>query len=266
MPLDATMYRRRAPAFFVGHGSPMIGIEENDLTRSLKVLGKNIDEPKAILVISAHWMPPFFGASVHHSPALLYDFFGFPEPLYHVQYPAPNAEFLTPQMKEIFPNLVIKERGLDHGSWTILKHLYPYANIPVMQLGIHRDLSLREHFEIGKRIRELREHGVMIIGSGNITHNLSRVDSNPDAPPHEWAIAFDTFIKESIEKMDIDSLIGFRDIAPYAEIAHPTLEHYIPLLYIAGTMYDDDDKSSFPYEGFSHGSLSMRNWLLNNAF
>ena len=262
MPLDAIQTdRRRASAFFVGHGSPMIGIEENNFTRSLMQLGKTLEEPKAILVVSAHWTPPFFGVSVHHSPALMYDFFGFPEPLYQVRYPAPNAEFLTPTMQEIFTDLQVRERSLDHGAWTVLKHLYPEANVPVMQLGINRDLSLREHYEIGRRIRKLRDHGVMIIGSGNVTHNLSRVDRDPDAPPREWAVEFDTFVKEAIEARNFDALIGFRDAAPYAETAHPTLEHYIPLLYIAGAM-DEKDHSSFPYEGFSHGTLSMRNWLL----
>jgi hypothetical protein len=125
MPLDAIQTdRRRASAFFVGHGSPMIGIEENNFTRSLMQLGKTLEEPKAILVVSAHWTPPFFGVSVHHSPALMYDFFGFPEPLYQVRYPAPNAEFLTPTMQEIFTDLQVRERSLDHGAWTVLKHLY----------------------------------------------------------------------------------------------------------------------------------------------
>lgn len=263
MPLQAITERRRAPAFFVGHGSPMIGIEENDFTHSLQALGKTIEEPKAILVISAHWTPPFYGVSVHHSPALIYDFFGFPEPLYHVKYPAPNAEFLCPKMEEIFSDIQIKERSLDHGAWTVLKHLFPNANIPVMQLGINRDLSLREHYEVGKKIQILRDHGVMIIGSGTITHNLGRVDPEPDAPVREWAAAFDEYIKNAIEERNVNALIAFQEAAPYAEIAHPTLEHYIPLLYIAGVMRAED-KSSFPYEGFSHGTLSMRNWLLSS--
>lgn len=262
MPLDAIQSpRSRASAFFVGHGSPMIGIEENDFTRSLKRLGKTIGEPKAILVISAHWMPPFFGVSVHRSPALMYDFFGFPEPLYHVEYPAPNAEFLCPQMQAIFPDLQIKERSLDHGAWTVLKHLYPQANVPVMQLGINRNLSLRDHFETGRRLRGLRDHGVMIIGSGNITHNLSVLDGDPDAPPREWAVEFDGFVKEAIETENFDALIDFENSAPHPRLAHPTLEHYIPLLYVAGAMFGDE-RSRFPYEGFSHGTLSMRNWLL----
>lgn len=265
MPLEATQkYRRRENAFFVGHGSPMIGIEQNDFSRSLSALGNAIGEPKAILVVSAHWMPPFYGVSVHHSPSLMYDFFGFPEPLYRVRYPAPNAEFLCPQIQEIFPDLQVRERGLDHGSWTVLKHLYPYANVPVMQLGINRNLSLREHFETGRRIRSLRERGVMIIGSGNITHNLSVLDASPDAPPREWAAEFDSYIKEAIETKNFDALIEFENKAPHARLAHPTLEHFIPLLYVAGAMFDDD-RSSFPYEGFSHGTLSMRDWLLGDA-
>lgn len=262
MPLDAnTVYKKRAPAFFVGHGSPMIGIEENALSYTLNALGKKIDEPKAILVISAHWTPPFYAVSVHHSPALMYDFFGFPDALYKDQYPAPNAEFLTPEMQTLIHGLQIKERSLDHGSWSVLKHLFPQANVPIMQLGINQNLTLREHFELGCRLRVLRDHGVMIIGSGNITHNLSIIERSEDASPQAWAVEFDEFIQESIETKNFDALIGFREVAPNAVMAHPTLEHYIPLLYVAGAM-DDKDKSVFPYTGFAHGTLSMRNWLV----
>ncbi len=264
MPLHADRStKQRAPAFFAGHGSPMNAIETNAWTRSLHELGRSLDKPRAVLVVSAHWTPPYYGVSVHESPDLKYDFFGFPKALEEVQYPAENAAFLVPSMKRLFPGLKIKERGLDHGAWSVLVHLFPDAEVPVMQLGIHRDLSLREHFDAGRRLRAMREEGVMIIGSGNITHNLQEARMPREAPAVKWATVFDNFVKEAIEARDFEALIDFEERSPYARTAHPTLDHYIPLLYVAGASFDDDE-SCFVYEGMEHGSLSMRSWLLQS--
>jgi 4,5-DOPA dioxygenase extradiol len=263
MPLSSSAStRKRAPAFFVGHGSPMNAIETNAFSRSLHELGRSLEKPKAVLVVSAHWTPPYSGVSVHESPDLKYDFFGFPQALYEVRYPAANAAFLTPSMQRLFPALQVKERGLDHGAWSVLLHLFPDADVPVMQLGIDSGLSLREHFELAKRLRVLRQQGVMIIGSGNVTHNLQKIAMTQDAPAAGWALDFDRFVKEAIEKRDFEALIDFEERNRFARIAHPTLEHYIPLLYAAGASFDDDE-SRFVYEGMEHGSLSMRSWLLS---
>ena len=262
MPLSSSAStRERAPAFFVGHGSPMNAVETNAFTRSLRELGQSLQRPKAVLVVSAHWTPPYYGVSVHESPDLIYDFFGFPQALYEVRYPAANAAFLTPAMQKLLPALQVKERGLDHGAWSVLLHLFPDADVPVMQLGINSTLSLREHFEVGRRLRVLRQQGVMIIGSGNVTHNLQATAMAQDAPAVGWALDFDRFVKEAIEKRDFEALIGFEERNSFARTAHPTLEHYIPLLYAAGASFDDDE-SRFVYEGMEHGSLSMRSWLL----
>ena len=200
MPVNAdTPTRERMPAFFVGHGSPMNAIETNGFTRSLHELGKSLEKPRAILLVSAHWTPPYYGVSVHQSPDLKYDFFGFPKALEELQYPAGNAAFLLPAIQKLLPSMQVENRGLDHGAWSVLVHLFPDADVPVMQLGIHRDLSLREHFEVGKRVRALREQGVMIIGSGNITHNLQEARMPKEAPAVMWAAEFDTFIKEAID-------------------------------------------------------------------
>jgi len=252
---------KKAPVLFAGHGSPMNAILQNDFTASLNKLGKTLEQPKAILVVSAHWMIPYYSVSIHTTSELIYDMYGFPEDLYKIQYPAPNAEFLFPMIKKIFPHIKITDRGLDHGSWSILKHLYPNADTPIMQLGINTNLSLKEHFEMGRGIAKLREMGVMIIGSGNVTHNLSDFTREENAPISEWAKSFDEFIKVAIEKRNFETLIDFRNRHKYSHHAHPSLEHYIPLLYIAGAS-NENDISSFPYEGFQHSTLSMRNWLL----
>jgi len=261
MPLLANK-TTRAPAFFVGHGSPMNAIEDNSFTNSLKALGSRLEKPKAVLVISAHWSPSYNAISIHDEDnGLIYDMFGFPNSLYELLYPAPNAAFLTSKMQELFTDLTVQERSLDHGTWSILLHLFPKADIPVMQLAINNTLTMQEHYEIGKKIRLLREYGIMVIGSGNVTHNLRNISREKNAPIASWAKEFDSFVKEAILKQDYDSLINFQNKQPYAQDAHPTTEHYIPLLYIAGSAYSDD-KSEFIYEGFEHGSLSMRNWLL----
>lgn len=265
MPVNAKQTtEKRAPAFFVGHGSPMNAIESNAFTQSLHTLGKTLLKPKAVLVVSAHWTPPYTGVSVHRSPELVYDFFGFPEALSEVQYPAPNAAFLVPSMQKLFAPLRVEERPLDHGAWSVLLHLFPDADLPVMQLGIRRDLSLREHFEVGKKLAALRDQGVMVIGSGNITHNLSEIRMPQDAPAVNWATEFDLFVKKAVEERDFEALIDVENRQRYARVAHPTLEHYIPLLYVAGASLEEDE-SSFVYEGMEHGSLSMRSWLLQSA-
>ena len=260
MPL-AAKETKRAPAFFVGHGNPMNAIDNNAFTESLRTLGESIEKPKAILVISAHWSTPYSAITMHASDELMYDMYGFPDALYKVEYPAPNADFLVADLQKLFSDIHVEDRSLDHGVWSVLVHLFPDADIPVMQLSINSTLSMQEHFEFGRAIRRLREHGVMIIGSGNITHNLRDMKAQEDASVVSWAEEFDDFVKNAILQQDYDSLISFQNKQRYAQHAHPTAEHYIPLLYIAGSSYDDD-KSTFIYENIEHGTLSMRSWLL----
>lgn len=260
MPLFADE-TKRAPAFFVGHGNPMNAIQQNEFSKSLKDVGENISKPKAILVISAHWTTSYNAVNIHDSDELMYDMYGFPNALYEVKYPAPNADFLVPDLQKIVPYLQVENRNLDHGVWSVLVHLFAQTDIPVMQLAINSRLSMQEHFEMSRKIRALRENGVMIIGSGNITHNLREMSSQKDAPIAPWAKEFDDFVKNAILKRDFSSLIDFENRQRHARLAHPTTEHYIPLLYIAGASYEDDE-SNFIYEGIENGSISMRNWLL----
>lgn len=251
----------RAPVFFIGHGSPMNAIAKSDFTESLRTLGLSMPRPKAIVVISAHWSTDVSALSTFNSGELLYDMYGFPDALYQVKYPAPNADFLFPDLQKLLPDLALQERKLDHGVWSVLLHLFPKADIPITQLSINSSLSMQEHFELANAIKSIRQEGVMIIGSGNITHNLRDINMHREAAVSPWAEEFDEFVKDATLRKDYKALIDFEKIQRHAKHAHPTTEHYIPLLYVAGSAYEDD-KSEFIYEGFEHGNLSLRNWLL----
>lgn len=255
--------RPLTPALFVGHGSPMNAIADNAYTRSLTALGKRLGKPEAILVVSAHWQPPYMGVSVHEDDWLMYDFSGFPDALYEVEYPAPAAPGLVAPVTDALGPLKVAERPLDHGAWSVLRHLYPDATVPVMQLGLNANLSPAEHVETARRLAALREHGIMIIGSGNVTHNLYRLDRQPDAPVAEWAKAFDADVKTALLERDIYALTNLRETHPFGKMAHPTSEHYLPLLY-AAAMRREGEPLAFPYEGFEHGSISMRTVLIGD--
>lgn len=258
MPKQSTK-RDRMPALFVGHGSPMNAIETNPFTQALQEMGVSLPRPKAILMISAHWTPPYFGVTHHSEGALMYDFFGFPPSLEQVKYPAASAPFLVKEIEACIGEVQYKERALDHGAWSVLVHLFPKADIPVMQFGINSRLSLKEHFEVGKRLQRLREEGVMIIGSGNVTHNLQAPRGPRESPAEGWAARFDIFVKESIEEEVFSRLVAMEH--PDAAMAHPSLEHYIPLLYIAA-LKEPNELSYFGYEAIEYGTLSMRNWVI----
>ncbi|WP_345993728.1 class III extradiol ring-cleavage dioxygenase [Sulfurimonas sp. HSL-1716] len=253
---------KRMPALFIGHGNPMNAIEKNEFTDSLKRVGKMLEKPKAILFISAHWTTSYSAAALHSDENVMYDMYGFPDALYNVKYKAKNAEFLIPKLQKLIPSLKVENRDLDHGVWSVLVHLFPKMDTPVIQLSINSTLSLQEHFETGKTLGILREEEVIIIASGNVTHNLREaVLFDKNAPIDSWAKEFDGFVKDSILRGDFDALLDIENRQRYAHLAHPSTEHYIPLLYIAGAM-QKGDKSSFLYEGIEHGNLSMRSWMI----
>ena len=251
----------RAPALFIGHGNPMNAVQNNEFTNALRLVGNGLQPSKAILIISAHWTTPYNAVSLH-SDTLMYDMYGFADELYKIKYKTKNADFLIPELQKTVPSLKVENRDLDHGVWSVLLHLFPDADIPTIQLSINSTLSMREYFELGKSIEILRELGIMIVGSGNIVHNLREaVLSDKNAPVDSWAREFDEFVKDALLKRDFDALINFETKQRYAHLANPTIEHYIPLLYIAGTS-QTDDKSCFIYEGIEHGNLSMLSWML----
>jgi 4,5-DOPA dioxygenase extradiol len=249
------------PVVFVGHGSPMNAIEDNVWSRGFSTLGQRLPRPKAILAVSAHWYVRGTATTANENPPTIHDFGGFPEPLYEVEYPAKGDPALANRVVDLLGADVAstsQEWGLDHGTWSVLCHLRPEADCPVVQLSIDLRLKASGHVEIGRALAPLREEGVLILGSGNIVHNLGdafgRMRSGDVATP-VWAAEFDRAAVSGLEKHDTATLAHLIE-SPSARKAHPTPEHYLPLLYAAGAA--GDDAVSFPITGFDLGSLSMR--------
>jgi 4,5-DOPA dioxygenase extradiol len=248
----------KMPVLFVGHGSPMNAIEHNAFTEALRGLSARLPRPKAVCVVSAHWVTPGTHVMTSAQPRTIHDFYGFPRPLYEVEYPAPGAPIEAGSLAsnpEIHPD---ETWGLDHGSWSVLRHMYPDADVPAFQLSLDERRGFKEHLELGRKLTALRERGVLILGSGNIVHNLRRVDWQNAHGAYDWAVEFDARVKNAVEAHDATALAspenwGERLLAA----AHPTPEHYLPLLYCMGST-DDRDEVSYPYEGFDFGSISMR--------
>ncbi len=250
------------PVLFVGHGSPMNAIEDNSFSRSWSKLGKELPEPKAILCISAHWQTKGTKVTAMAYPKTIHDFGGFPKALFDVNYPAPG----TPEFAELtiqqFKNIHVSadfEWGLDHGSWSILKPMFPKANIPCYQLSLDYTASPAQHVEIAKQMLSLRNKGVLIIGSGNIVHNLGLL--NWEGKPFDWAIEFDQISKNKIEHNDLNSLIHYSSLGKAANLSIPSNEHYLPLLYAMALRQKSDDLHFFN-ESIEMGSISMRSFRL----
>lgn len=249
---------KRMPALFVGHGSPMNAIEESEFSRCWEQLGREIPRPRAILCISAHWETDGVWVTAMPNPKTIHDFSGFPAALYEKQYPAPGdpelAQVVRTMVKAVSVGLDA-EWGLDHGTWSVLCRLYPKADIPVLQLSLDVDQSPADHFALARQLAPLREQGVLIVGSGNIVHNLRLMEW--DAEPFKWAVAFDRAVKACIETRDHASLIQYGRLGREATMAIPTREHYLPLLYTLA-LQDTDEAASFFAEGFALGSIGMR--------
>jgi 4,5-DOPA dioxygenase extradiol len=247
----------RMPAFFIGHGNPMNAILDNPFTRSLETMGKSVQQkPKAILVVSAHWLTRGTFVSTTPTPETIYDFGGFPAELYKVNYPAPGAPaYAREVLKEIPEARENTEWGLDHGAWSVLKHMFPGADIPVFELSIDYHQPMQYHFDLSARLRSLRDKGVLIIGSGNIVHNLKLWFSKADNLPYDWTIEFDTWVKERIEARDFKSLVNYEKHGSSALLAVPTPDHYIPMLYSLA-LADKNEPIAFTYEEvFSAASM-----------
>ena len=251
----------KMPAIFIGHGSPMLAIEENPFTPKWQQAAQAMPKPKAILVISAHWVSMGVAETSAVDHQLIYDFAGFPEELYQVRYPAKGDFQLAEQVKNLITSPDIRlddEQGLDHGSWAVLKQMYPAADIPVVQISLGGRLSMQQHLELAKQLKPLREQGVLILGSGNLIHNLRLLDwQNIDRlSGYDWAIRAQQLLLDLIRANDLESLANYRTLGDDVQKAIPTAEHYLPLLYILA-LRDTDDKLDIFNTDFVGSSLDM---------
>lgn len=246
------------PALFIGHGNPMNAITDNIYKATWLKLGESLPRPKAILLISAHWQTHGTQVSMVTNPKTIHDFGGFPKELFAQQYPAAGAPDYAKLTQELLGPATVTgshEWGLDHGAWTVLQSLFPAADIPVFQLSLDVDLEFTGHFKLAKKLASLRDQDVMIIGSGNIVHNLRLL--NMQGGSTNWAIDFDRYVKTALENGDDDALIHIEKAGNSAKLAVPTDEHYVPLLYVAA-IRQPEDKMRFLTESFDLGTLSMR--------
>lgn len=252
------------PVLFIGHGSPMNAVQDNPFTRHLTQLGQTLPTPRAILVVSAHWVDNAPTLSAVSKPETIYDFGGFPQALYDIRYPCDGHPELATQIADTLSQYqagVNPTRGLDHGAWTVLHHLYPNAEIPVLQLAMGAGMYMHEHLELASALQQLRREGVLILASGNIVHNLRQTDRSDNPVTPSWAEDFDALIKEGLLDRNIPELLA-RDKTKHSlwGKSHPTIEHYVPLLYALGAS-TESDTIQFPHEGFQAGSISMRSVL-----
>ena len=250
----------RMPAIFFGHGNPMNALQQNDWTLGWSVLGSSIPRPRAVLCVSAHWYLPATMVTANDAPRTIHDFGGFPHELYQVEYPAPGDPVLAQRVKELLKPLPVtldSHWGLDHGTWSVLKHVYPNADVPIVQLSIDETQPAKFHFEIGRRLSLLRNERILIIGSGNLVHNLHTYAWGKHMPePYDWAVRFETTAKEIMNTGEFSSLINYESLGSDALLSIPTSDHYLPLLYVLGTK-QDGEPISFPVQGVDGGSISM---------
>lgn len=252
----------RMPTLFVGHGNPMHALGNNRFAEAWRKLGESLPRPAAILAVSAHWYQPLLATTGETTPKTIHDFYGFPPELYQLSYPAPGSPELAADVVSLLKDQgasLSTAWGLDHGTWSVLLHLFPQADIPVVQLSIHSDLSPATHIQLASKLAPLRDQGVLILGSGNITHNLRfamEAMRRNDLSSADWADRFDLAVAAALSKHDREFLTSALQ-TPDGRRSHPTPDHYLPLLYPAGAA-DTLDAVTFPLEGMDMGTLSMR--------
>jgi 4,5-DOPA dioxygenase extradiol len=261
----------RMPVLFLGHGSPMNAIEDNGWRRSWQALGKEFGtelagggkrpRPQLILCISAHFLTNGWWLTAMDRPKTIHDFGGFPQALFDQQYPAPGAPAVAQDISRAItqPRLGLdtSEWGLDHGTWSVLKPMFPQADIPVIQLSLDYSRPAAEHFALGRQLAGLRERGVLIVGSGNIVHNLRAPRRGGPVPPYDWALEFDKVVAGQIERGDLPALVDFQKLGSVAQMAHPTWDHYLPLLHAAGAVSPGEPMRFFN-SNFQGQAISMR--------
>jgi 4,5-DOPA dioxygenase extradiol len=248
------------PVIFFGHGNPLNALQQNDWTEGWATIGKSIPRPRAIVCVSAHWYLPATLVTAMDQPRTIHDFGGFPRELYQVQYRAPGSVEIARQVQELLAPLpagLDQSWGLDHGTWSVLVHAYPEADVPVVQLSIDETQPAAFHFELGKRLAPLRDEEVLIIGSGNLVHNLHTYAWGGQIPePYDWAVRFEDAAKQLMIDGEFEPLIDYESLGRDAVLSIPTPDHYLPLLYVLGTKRDGD-AVTFPVQGVDGGSVSM---------
>jgi len=248
------------PALFLGHGNPMNALADNAFTRAWRRLGEEMPAPAAILAISAHWYVPATAVTSADPPRTIHDFGGFPRALYEVRYPAPGDPALARRVQRLLAPLPVAlddSWGLDHGTWSVLRHVYPEANVPVVQLAIDETRPASFHYELGRALAPLRDEGVLILGSGNIVHNLHAYAwGEHGARAFDWAVRFEAQARKTMQSGDVQPLVDYETLGPDARLSIPTPDHYLPLLYVLGARHEED-ALDFPVEGVDGGSISM---------
>jgi 4,5-DOPA dioxygenase extradiol len=248
------------PALFLGHGNPMNALRDNAWTRAWRALGASLPRPRAVLSVSAHWYLAGTAVTAMASPRTIHDFGGFPRELYAQRYPAPGDPALAARVAALLAPLPVRldeDWGLDHGTWSVLRHVFPDADVPVVQLSIDETREAAFHYDIGRRLGALRTEGVLLLGSGDIVHNLQTYAwGRHGTEPYDWALRFEARVRAYIEARRHDELIHYGTLGPDAQLSIPTPEHYLPLLYVLGASRADEPVS-FPAEGVDGGSVSM---------
>ncbi len=254
----------KLPSFFIAHGSPLLAIEDNEYTRFLERLGQELGSPRGIVVFSAHWDSPEQLLTVDVQHETQHDFYGFPEEMYTLTYPALGDPALSRRISELFKDNNLSHqpilgRGLDHGVWVILKKMFPQADIPVVALSVDSLRSPEEQYNIGRMLASLREEGILLIGSGGLVHNL-RLLSEKDEP-EPWAVDFDAWLAKGLESWDLPSLFAYEKKAPHVREAVPSYgrEHFVPLFYVMGTA-DADRRAKLMIQEYQYGTLSLNCW------
>jgi 4,5-DOPA dioxygenase extradiol len=248
----------KMPSIFVGHGSPTNAIEDNEFSRSWAEMGRRLPKPTAILCISAHWETEGTHVAAMETPKTIHDFYGFPRPLYEMRYPAPGSPSLAQLVRGGVRTTEVQlnhDWGLDHGAWSVLCWMFPTADIPVVQLSLDRTKDAAFHYALGRELRTLRNQGVLILGSGNIVHNLGRINWQDTA--YDWAVEFDDTMKGLILSRDHNAIVRYDRLGRAAQLSVPTNEHFLPLLYILA-LQETNDRVGFFADKVTLGSISMR--------
>ena len=248
------------PAIFFGHGNPMNALQRNDWTETWAAIGQTLEAPRAVLCISAHWYLPATLVTAMATPRTIHDFGGFPQELFEFQYPAPGDPALADEVQELLKPLDVgldQRWGLDHGTWSVLCHVFPNADVPVVQLSIDETQPPQFQFELGARLTSLRDEGVLIVGSGNLVHNLHTYAWGKHRPePYDWAVRFEEAARALMVNNEIEPILNYETLGRDALLSIPTPDHYLPLLYVLGSRRADD-VVTFPVEGVDGGSISM---------